>query len=291
MIFSSMILLEKAKVYADMIKLAHTLFALPFALSAAVLAYRDGYPFDWQTFFWIIIAFTCARSAAMGFNRAVDADIDALNPRTKMRPSVSGKISIKDTKIFTAISAILFVFSAFMINTICAVLSIPALVVLFGYSYAKRWTFFAHYILGLSLSLAPIGAWLAVSGTIDWRILILACCLFFSIAGFDLIYALQDMKFDIAHKLHSIPAKFGKKITLMISAISFAVSSTMLFVLGKAFELNTIFYASAIVITILYILGFATILKAGMQKVNLVFFYMNASISIVIFAAITTNLF
>ncbi len=274
-----------------MIKLAHTLFALPFALSAVVLAYAQGFRFCASTFLWILIAFTAARSAAMGFNRAVDADIDALNPRTKSRPSVSGKISIKDTKFFTAISAVAFVGSAFMINKICAALSLPALVVLFGYSYAKRFTFLAHYILGLALAMAPIGAWLAVTGELDARILLLASCLFFSIAGFDLIYALQDMQFDIEHKLFSIPSRFGRKITLTTAGVSFALSVTSLFCLGLTFKLNTPFYAIASLIAVLYVVGFFTILKAGLEKVNLVFFYMNASISILILVALTTNLF
>ncbi len=288
---ADMFLWEKAKIYADMIKLAHTLFALPFALSSVVLACLSGYDLKLSAFIWIIIAFTAARSAAMGFNRAVDADIDAINPRTMSRPSVSGKISIKDTKFFTGISAIIFVFSAFMINWLCGILSFPALVVLFGYSYAKRFTFLAHYILGFALALAPIGAWIAVAGELDLRILLLGSCLFFSIAGFDLIYALQDMQFDIANKLFSIPSKFGKKATLAIAAISFALSTISLFSVGVAFNLNLIFYIISAIIAFLYVVGFLTILKAGLEKVNLVFFYMNASISILILVSLTTNLF
>ncbi|MBO5255406.1 MAG: UbiA family prenyltransferase, partial [Opitutales bacterium] len=233
-----MIFIKKAKVYADLIKLAHTMFALPFALSAVALAHIEGGKLSLWLIFWIFIAFTAARSSAMGFNRVVDADIDALNPRTQSRPSVSGKISIKDTKFFTAISAIIFVISAFFINILCGFLSIPALIVLFGYSYAKRFTFLAHYILGVALALAPIGAWIAVTGSLDVKILLLGGCLFFSIAGFDLIYALQDMEFDIAHKLHSIPAKFGKKNTLIIAGISFIISTLLLFSVGYAFKLN-----------------------------------------------------
>lgn len=285
-----MIFIKKAKVYADLIKLAHTMFALPFALSAVTLAHIEGGQLSIWLIFWIFMAFTAARSAAMGFNRVVDADIDALNPRTQSRPSVSGKISIKDTKFFTAISAIIFVISAFFINFSCGFLSIPALIVLFGYSYAKRFTFLAHYILGIALALAPIGAWIAIMNSLDIKILLLGGCLFFSIAGFDLIYALQDMEFDIVHKLHSIPAKFGKKNTLIIAGISFIVSTLLLFSLGYAFKLNIYFYISATFIAILYLIGYITILKVGIQKVNLVFFYINATISVVIFAGIATNI-
>ena len=284
-----MIFIKKAKAYADLIKLAHTLFALPFALSAVALAYIEGGKLHWQLLVLILIAFTAARSAAMGFNRVVDADIDILNPRTRQRPSVSGKISIKDTKIFTGISVVVFVIVAFCINTLCGILSLPALVVLLGYSYAKRFTFLAHYILGIALALAPIGAWIAVMGNLDIRILTLGGCLFFSIAGFDLIYALQDMEFDKTHNLYSIPSIFGKKTTLCIAGLSFCISACLLFVVGNVFNLNTYFYASATFISILYLIGFITILKAGMQKVNLVFFYMNASISAIIFVGIIAN--
>ncbi len=285
-----MIFIKKAKAYADLIKLAHTLFALPFALSAVALAYKEGASFTWKLFVLILIAFTAARSAAMGFNRVVDADIDILNPRTKQRPSVSGQISIKDTKLFTGISIVIFMIVAFCINNLCAILSVPALVVLLGYSYAKRFTYLAHYILGIALALAPIGAWIAIMGSFDARILILAGSLFFSIAGFDLIYALQDMDFDRTHNLYSIPSKFGKKITLGVAGLSFLVSTCFLFALGSAFCLNKIFYIASTIIAIIYLVGFFTILKAGMQKVNLVFFYMNASISAIIFFAIATNI-
>lgn len=281
---------QKAKTYADMIKLAHTLFALPLALSAAFIAYAKGAPFSLGVFIWIVVAFTAARSAAMGFNRIVDADVDALNERTKSRPTVSGKLPIKDAKVFTWISAGIFIFAALMINNLCFVLSFPALALLFGYSYAKRFTCLAHYILGAALFMAPVGAWIAVMGSLDARILFLGAFLLFSIAGFDLIYALQDMDFDITYNLHSIPARFGRKATLAIAALSFAVAAVMLFATGASFALNTAFFLAGILICALYIAGFITILKAGMKKVNLVFFYINASISILILIATLSNL-
>ena len=286
----SMIFIKKAKAYADLIKLAHTLFALPFAMSAIVLAYINGGKLSWWLLLLILIAFTAARSAAMGFNRIVDVDIDALNPRTKLRPSVTGEISIKDTKLFTIISIAIFIVSAFFINKLCGILSIPALVILLGYSYAKRFTFLAHYILGMALALAPIGAWIAVMGNLDTRIFLLGGCLFFSIAGFDLIYALQDMEFDIKHNLFSIPSRFGKKTTLLVAGISFVISIILLFATANVFELNLYFYAVSSIIALLYFIGFITILKVGMQKVNLIFFYLNASISALILLATLTNI-
>ena len=283
-------LTREIKIYADMIKLAHTLFALPLALSAAVLAYSNGAEFSAGIFLWVVVAFTAARSAAMGFNRVVDADIDALNERTKNRPTVSGTLPIKSTKIFTGISAAVFIFAAFMINPLCGALSFPALAVVLGYSYTKRFTFLAHYVLGLALSLAPIGAWIAVSGGFDPRILFLGAFIFFSIAGFDQIYALQDMRFDVEHKLRSIPSTFGKNKTLACAGASFACAAAMLFATGAAFALNAAFFACAAAIAVMYAVGFSIILKTGLRKINLVFFYMNASISILILVGTLANL-
>ena len=282
--------MREIKIYAGMIKLAHTLFALPLALSAAVLAYANGAEFSAMVFLWVVAAFTAARSAAMGFNRVVDADIDALNERTKSRPTVSGKLPIMSAKIFTGISAAVFVFAAFMINPLCGALSFPALAVVLGYSYTKRFTFLAHYVLGLALSLAPVGAWIAVSGSFDPRILFLGAFIFFSIAGFDQIYALQDMRFDVEHKLHSIPSKFGKNKTLVCAGASFALAAAMLFATGAAFALNAAFFACAAAIAAMYAVGFSIILKTGLRKINLVFFYMNASISMLILVGTLANL-
>ncbi len=284
-----MIFLEKAKTYADAIKLAHTLFALPFALSAAALAAGRGAEISAGVLIWIVVAFTAARSAAMGFNRIADADIDALNPRTAARPTATGKLPLKDAKIFTAVSAAIFVGAAFMINGLCGVLSLPALGVLFGYSLAKRFTCLTHYILGCALSLAPIGAWIAATGGFDPKILLLGACLLFGIAGFDLIYSLQDMEFDRAHRLYSIPSRFGRKATLAVAGCSFAVSACALLGTGVAFGLNGWFFAAAAAVSTLYLAGLATIAAAGMAKVNLVFFYANVSVSFLILAGSLAN--
>ena len=282
---------KSAVAYADLIKLGHTLFALPFALSALCLAYLDGHTPTIATIFWVILAFAGARAAAMGFNRIVDRDVDALNPRTKTRPSVTGKISIADAKVFTIISTLVFFISALMINWLCFVLAFPALAVLLGYSYAKRFTFTAHYIVGVALAIAPVGAWIAVSGTFSPKILALSLALLFNIAAFDLIYALQDMDFDKSHKLHSIPAKFGRKFTLMLSGISFVIATTFLVSTGILFNLNNFYFICVAIIAILYALGEFAICKYGETKTQLVFFYENVAVSILIFAGTLSNLF
>ena len=281
---------KSAVAYADLIKLGHTFFALPFALSALCLAYLKGFSFGYSKIFWVIMAFVGARAAAMGFNRIVDRDVDALNPRTKMRPSVTGKISIFDAKIFTAISIVLFFVSAGMINWLCFVLAFPALFVLLGYSYAKRFTFTAHYIVGIALAIAPVGAWIAVADSFNPQILALSLALLFNISAFDLIYALQDMEFDKSHKLHSIPAKFGRKITLILSGISFAVATICLIATGLLFHLNIFYFICVAIIAVLYAIGEFAICKYGETKTQLVFFYENVAISLLIFVGIISNI-
>ncbi|MBQ6534593.1 MAG: 4-hydroxybenzoate octaprenyltransferase [Opitutales bacterium] len=277
--------------YAELVKLGHTLFALPFALSALCLAKMSGFSFGAEKIFWTVAAFAGARAAAMGFNRIVDREFDALNPRTKTRPSVTGKISMPEAKLFTAVSIAVFIFSAAMINFACFALSFPALAVLLGYSYAKRFTCAAHYIVGVALGLAPAGAWIAAADSFDPRILSLSFALLFNIAAFDLIYALDDMQFDRAHNLHSIPARFGRGFSLALAAASFAAAAGFLILAGTLFGLNAAYYACVGTIALLYVFGIFAILKYGGQKTQLVFFYENVSVSIMIFAGIAANLF
>ena len=276
---------KSAVEYAEMIKLGHTLFALPFAFSALALAYICGYNFTPDKFVWVTLAFAGARSAAMGFNRIADAAIDAKNPRTKDRALCVNKISKSHAAIFVVISAILMVLSAYMLNKLCFILSFPALIVLFGYSYCKRFTSLSHFVLGVALALAPIGAWIAFTGSFNPRILTLAFALFFQISAFDIIYALQDEDFDKSNKLHSIPARFGKKNSLNICFALFLAAILMHFLTGAIFELNYFYYVCAALISSIYLVGFFIFARAGLQKINLVFFYMNALCSILIMLA------
>ncbi len=279
-----------ARVYADMVKLWHTLFALPFALSAICLAAANGYSVGVWVFFWILVAFTAARSTAMGFNRIVDADIDALNPRTKDRPTVTGAISRSNAKFFTIVSAFTFLLSSAMLNWICLALAPPALLVLLGYSYIKRVSAASHYVLGFVLALAPVGAWIAVADSFDPRILVLGAALLFHISGFDLIYALQDIEFDRKNNLYSIPAVFGRKSTLMLAALSFAVATLLLITTGIVFRLSTPYWCCVAITGIAYVAGEIIFIKFGEAKTQLVFFYENASISGLILLGCAVNL-
>ena len=255
----------------------HTLFALPFALSALCLADICGAAFGLREILLCVAAFTAARSAAMGFNRIADREFDAKNPRTKNRPSATGEISPRAMSAFTAASAAAFVACAYFINTACFILSFPALAVLFGYSYAKRFTAAAHYVLGLALSLAPAGAWIAASGSLDPRILALSGALFFGIAAFDIIYALQDMEFDLREDLHSVPASFGRGGALAVAAASLGVSAALFFLTGRLFGLGTAYFACASAIAALYAFGIFAVLFGGNAFVNAVFFYINVA--------------
>lgn len=269
--------IRNATAYSRLVKLEHTLFALPFALSALCLASYCGYSAGIKKILLCVAAFACARAAAMGFNRLADIKYDAKNPRTKMRPSVTGEISPKAAAAFTAIFAAGFCACAYFINLACFYLSFPALAVILGYSYAKRFTCAAHYILGLALALAPAGAWIAAADSFDPRILSLSGALFFSIAAFDIIYALQDIDFDRRENLHSIPAALGKNGAIIVAGISFVAAAALFFAAGALFGLGVCYFLCAAIITVLYILGICAVVFGGNSFVNAVFFYINVA--------------
>ena len=274
-----------------MIKLGHTLFALPFAMFGMCLAKIDGGKVGISTFVWIALAFAGARSAAMGFNRIADAEIDAKNPRTSNRAIASGKISKLAAGVFVALSAALMLLSAAMLNKLCLWLALPALTVLFGYSYCKRFTAASHFVLGLALSMAPIGAWIAVKGSFDPRICLAGLALFFQISAFDILYALQDIDFDKKNGLFSVPAKFGKKASLAVAPILFAGAAASLFAAGFFFKLGAFYAACAAAAALVYFAGYAVFLRAGLNKINLVFFYMNAASSVIIMLSVLPKTF
>ncbi|MBX7245536.1 MAG: putative 4-hydroxybenzoate polyprenyltransferase, partial [Candidatus Sumerlaeaceae bacterium] len=204
--------LKSTGIVLEMIKFQHTLFALPFALAGAILA-AGGLP-DARTFLWIIAACVFARTAAMSFNRWADAGLDARNPRTATRAIPAGQLSGGFVLCFALINAALFVWAAAMLNSLAFYLSPVALVVLLGYSYTKRFTWMAHFVLGLALGIAPIGAWIAVRGSLSIEPLLMGLAVLVWTAGFDLIYACQDIEVDSREGLYSIPSRFGAKLAL-----------------------------------------------------------------------------
>ena len=209
--------------YASFVKLPHTLFALPFAGVGAILAsYTYAQNVTWRAILLILVAFTSARFAAMGFNRIVDRKHDALNPRTRQRELPAGKLTLSQAWVAVILASALFMAAAAALNPLVGYLSPIALAWIFFYSYTKRFTSYAHLVLGLSLGIAPVGAYLAISGewTQPWyALLLLAAGVMTWVAGFDIVYALQDLEFDRQHKLHSIPARYGTRRSLLIARV------------------------------------------------------------------------
>lgn len=222
--------------YASFVKLPHTLFALPFAGVGAVLAsYEHASRLSVATAVWIVIAFTAARFAAMGFNRIVDRRWDALNPRTAGRELPSGRLTLNQAWAAVVTASAIFIAAAWLLNPLCGMLSPIALAWNFFYSYGKRFTAGAHHILGLALGIAPVGAFLAVSGTWPepwYGLPLLAAAVMFWVAGFDVIYAVQDLEFDRRHGLHSIPAKLGARSAFGIARLFHAVAAALFLVIG-----------------------------------------------------------
>lgn len=213
---------QKIKHFSELVAFEHTVFSAAFILIAMVVASLQkhaGIWFGFPTLLLCALALISARNFAMGFNRLVDRDIDVLNERTKNRPSVDGRISATPLAIFCALNAMIFIITSHYINDLAFYLSLPFLLVLGGYSFTKRFSSMAHIVLGLSLGLAPIAGCIAVLGVIEFWCLALCIAVMFWVAGFDLLYSLQDIEFDSKHHLHSIPTRFGVKVTLYISRI------------------------------------------------------------------------
>jgi 4-hydroxybenzoate polyprenyltransferase len=281
-------LLEKTVTYSKMIKLSHTIFALPFALSGLVLALRE-HAVTLQMVFWIVIAMIGARSAAMGFNRIADADIDAENPRTAVREIPSGTISKKEALAFTVFSSLLLVFAAAMLSELCLWLSFPLLVFLFFYSYTKRFTWLAHIYLGFAIGLAPVAVWIAIAGVPDLSIIILALVLMTHIAGFDILYSCQDVEFDKEKKLFSIPARFGVKKAFLISAILHIITAVLLISLYFTAGFGIYYFIFVFIIAILYIIEHKIVNPEDISHINIAFFHINSIISVVVFFAVLTG--
>jgi 4-hydroxybenzoate polyprenyltransferase len=279
---------HKVLLYGKMIKFSHTVFAMPFALSAVVLAQRD-HPMTLAEIFWILVAMVSARSAAMGFNRIADAPLDLKNPRTSNREIPTGKLSKESARWFVALSSATFIGAAAMLGKLCLILSIPALLVLFGYSYTKRFTRWCHLYLGFAISLAPMGAWIALTNSFSWGILCLSLALMTYIAGFDVIYACQDVEFDKGNQLFSIPARHGVKTALMISTWLHVISFTCFVLIFFIFQMQYIYLAAVILIGILYIVEHRLVNPDDLKHIHVAFFHVNSIISVVLFAGILAD--
>jgi 4-hydroxybenzoate polyprenyltransferase len=272
----------------EMIKIEHTLFALPFAFLGMLLA-AGGWP-SWRTVFWIVVAMVGARSAAMAFNRLVDRRIDAANPRTAGRALPAGQISPGAVAAFTAVSAGVLVLAAWKLNPLALVLSPVALGILFLYSYTKRFTWAAHLFLGLSLAGAPLGAWIAVRGDVQATPLLLAGVVLTWTAGFDILYALQDLDFDRRAGLFSIPARFGVVGALWISGALHALTLTLLALLPRVYlpgppVLGTAYWVGWVGCLLLIAYQHWVVRPGDLSRLNAAFFTANGALSLWLFAA------
>src|SRR6202521_4791226 len=211
---------QRVRLTLDMIKFEHSIFALPFALTGALLAFRAVHPgttVALQKLLWIVIAMVCARSAAMAFNRILDAGIDARNPRTSMRHIPAGQLTRGFAWGFTITSVVIFLIAARALNPLCLALAPLALAIVFSYSFTKRFTSLSHLVLGFALGIAPTAAWIAITGSLDPRLLVLTAAVMFWTAGFDVIYSCQDYDFDVREGLFSLPRRYGISGALWIS--------------------------------------------------------------------------
>ena len=269
----------------EMIKVEHTLFALPFAFLGMMLAAGSVPP--WRTVLWIVVAMVGARSAAMGFNRLVDRKIDAANPRTAGRALPAGQVTPVAVAAFVAVSAALLVLAAWQLNPLALALSPLALLILFLYSYTKRFTWAAHLILGLSLAGAPLGAWIAVRGDVRATPLILAGAVLTWVGGFDVLYALQDLDFDRRTGLYSIPARFGEKGALWISAALHTGTLALLALLPRVYPpgLGTWYWVGWTGCLLLLLYQHWVVRPGDLSRLNAAFFNANGALSVWLFAA------
>jgi len=276
---------DRILIFGNMIKFSHTIFALPFALSATVLAHEKQ-AVTLSGIFWILVAMVGARSSAMGFNRIVDAEFDAENPRTAGREIPSGKITKGAAIGFVFLFSFVFILASAMLGKLCFYLSFPVLAILLLYSYAKKFTWLCHLYLGFAISLAPLGAWIAITGSFSYRICLLSLGLMFYIAGFDILYACQDVDFDIKSGLFSITAYLGIEKALFTAKIFHFFSFASLLLLYIAFNLNVIYLITVFIIALLFIVEHKLLNPNDLSKINIAFFHMNSIISIVLFIGI-----
>ena len=269
------------KKYLSLIKFSHTIFALPFAIIGFFLSYPES-NISYLTFIYVMMCMVFARSAAMAFNRYIDRDIDTINPRTsEIREIPSKKIKPSSALKFVILNSILFIITTFLINQLCFLLSPIALIIILGYSYTKRFTFLCHFVLGIGLSLSPIGAYLAVTETFDILPIYFSMIVLFWVAGFDIIYSLQDEKFDTENNLNSIPVYLGKKNALLLSRFLHFICFLILIFIGTSNNFGEYYFIGGAIFSFLLIYQHTLVKHDDLKKVNIAFFTTNGIASIV----------
>lgn len=272
----------------EMIKWEHSIFALPFALCGAMLAAR-GWPTGRQIL-WIVVCMVSARSAAMAFNRLADANLDASNPRTKTRALPAGILSRHFVTLFVMVACLVFLFASSRLNHLTLYLAPLALAIILLYSYTKRFTRWSHLVLGFALGIAPAAAWIAVRGTLDWRILLLTAAVTCWVAGFDILYACQDHKFDCDAGLFSIPQSFGIRNAFILARVLHAAVLGLLVALVAAFSLGKLASIGVLAVGLLLLYEHSLVRADDLSKLNAAFFTMNGVISVVFFLFVAADL-
>lgn len=277
------------KKFAELVKFEHTVFALPFAYMGMASA-RKGWP-GWGVFIWVTLAMVGARTAGMTLNRLVDRAIDTKNPRTRNRGLVTGEVKPVQAWVLAAASIALFFFATYELNPLCFKLAPIALVFLTGYHYVKRVSFLCHWTLGVTLGIAPLGGWLAVTGVFEWPPVLLALAVAFWVAGFDVLYSLQDVEFDAANKLHSVPVKYGVQKSLKISEYCHWATVALLAAFGFAAPLGLLYWVGVALAAGLLKFEHVIVGDGDLSRINTAFFTVNGWIGILLLVFTLLDLF
>lgn len=277
--------MRRLRIILEMIKFEHTVFAMPFALVSVILAARTlpGGQVPARPLFWIVVAMVGARSAAMAFNRIVDAHYDARNPRTANRAIPAGVLSASQVTVFTGASVIVFELAAWQLNPLCLALSPVALAAVLGYSFTKRFTSLSHLALGLGIGIAPMGAWLAVTGRFALTPVLLGAVVMLWIGGFDIIYALQDVEFDKANGLFSLPRRLGPARALLVCRFMHAGVVMLLLTIGRLSGLHAMYFMGVVAVSALLVYEHSVVRPDDLRRVNLAFFTLNGWIGVLYF--------
>jgi 4-hydroxybenzoate polyprenyltransferase len=281
--------MSRLATYLSFVRFSHSVFALPFALTGALLAWRDR-PFAWSQVGWILICMVSARSAAMGFNRLVDARHDALNPRTAMREIPRGAMSVTEASVFVLVSSIVFVFAASRLSLLCLALAPVALGIVFWYSLAKRYTPYTQLFLGLAMAVAPVGGWIAAGGRGGATPWLLGLAIGLWVGGFDVLYACQDYDFDRSHGLRSIPTRFGIRTAIRISRVMHVATIVCMAALWRTANLPLLYLAGVAFVAILLAYEQSLVSDEDLSQVKRAF-DLNGWVGIVYFAATAASLY
>jgi 4-hydroxybenzoate polyprenyltransferase len=274
--------------YLSFVRFSHTVFALPFALTGALLAWRT-HPFSWSQVVWVAVCMVSARSAAMGFNRLVDARFDALNPRTAMRELPRGALTTRDAILFVLVSSVVFVYAAGRLSTLCLLLSPVALVIVFWYSLAKRYTSYTQLFLGLAMAVAPVGGWIAAGGRGGAEPWLLGLAIGVWVGGFDILYACQDLDFDRAHGLRSIPVRFGVRRAIQLSRAMHVITVVAMVALARFADLPPLYLGGVAVVACLLAYEQSLVSERDLSQVKRAF-DLNGYVGIIYFAATAVSL-